>query len=141
MVVTTLDYRKGEKRHFFSLYNPGQGTYVRWGTVAGAGLIILAGAWWIGAKVLGSYDLLAQTIGVVIWIALGAVLSFYLVNRPNLAEFMIMTESEMRKVTWPARRAVIASTRVVIFMTLLLAVLLWLVDVAFKSLFELMKIL
>jgi preprotein translocase SecE subunit len=140
--VTTLDYHKPPRRGFFSLYKPGQGTYVRWGTVGGSAILVFTGAWWIGYKVLGSTgDLLVQTIGVVIWIALGAILTFWAVNKPNLAEFMIMTESEMRKVTWPSRRAVITSTRVVIFLTLVLALLLWFVDVFFKYLFQWIQIL
>ena len=52
-----------------------------------------------------------------------------------------MTESEMRKVTWPTRREVITSTKVVILMTLILAAILWLVDVGFKLLFEALHIL
>src|ERR1035437_896950 len=141
LLVTTLDSRKSGKRNFFSVYKPGQGKYVRWGTVGGAALVILLGAWWMGESVLKPYGMLTQAIGVMVWIALGAVLTFWVVNRANLAEFLIMTESEMRKVTWPSRRAVITSTRVVIFMTLVLACLLWVVDVAFKFLFEWVKVL
>jgi len=72
---------------------------------------------------------------------LGSLLTFWLVNKPSFAEFMIMTESEMRKVTWPTRRHTFTSTKVVIFMALALAVLLWLVDIGFKTLFEYFKIL
>jgi len=54
-----------------------------------------------------------------------------------MAEFMIMTESEMRKVTWPSRKEVISSTRIVILITLILGVLLALVDVGFVQLFHL----
>jgi preprotein translocase SecE subunit len=99
------------------------------------------GAWWLGASVLAAQDQVVKTIGVAIWIGFFALLTFWLVNKPNFAEFMIMTESEMRKVAWPTRRHVYTSTRVVIFMTLLLALLLWCVDVGFKTLFEWMKIL
>jgi preprotein translocase subunit SecE len=139
--VTTLDQRKSTGRSFFSVYKPGQGKYVRWGTVAGAALIILIGAWWMGSSVLAGNEQLIKALGVVIWIAAGALLTFYLVNKPNLAEFLIMTESEMRKVAWPSRRQVIISTRVVIFMTFMLAIILWLVDEGFRRLFEWMHIL
>jgi preprotein translocase subunit SecE len=140
MVVTTTE-AKGAKRSFFSIYKPGQGKYVRWGTVIGAAMIILVGAAWVGEHELGAYGVPTQATGVMIWIALGAILTFWVVNKPNLAEFMIMTESEMRKVSWPSRRVLISSTKVVIFMTLLLAGLLWLVDVGFKAVFEWLHIL
>ena len=140
MVVTTAE-AKGTKRSFFSIYKPGQGKYVRWGTVGGIGVIVLVGAAWLGEHELKPYGVPAQATGIMIWIALGAIAAFWAVNKPSLAEFMIMTESEMRKVTWPSRRALISSTKVVIFMTLLLAGLLWVVDVGFKALFEWMHIL
>ncbi len=47
-----------------------------------------------------------------------------------------MTESEMRKVTWPTRRDVITSTKIVILMTMVLAFMLWLVDIGFYKLFK-----
>ena len=62
-------------------------------------------------------------------------LTFFVVNRPYLAEFMIMTESEMRKVAWPSRRETISSTKVVILLTVLLGLLLFLVDIGFSKFF------
>jgi preprotein translocase subunit SecE len=67
--------------------------------------------------------------------------TFLVVNTPKIAEFLIMTESEMRKVTWPTRREVINSTKIVILLTLALAFLLWVVDLGFYKLFEALKIL
>jgi len=138
--MATLD-GKTEKRSFFSIYKPGQGLYVRWGTVAGLGLIFVVGAWWLAMELKGFNNTLAQAAGVTVWLGLGSLLTFWLVNKPNFAEFMIMTESEMRKVTWPTRRQTINSTKVVIFMTLALAVLLWLVDLAFMKLFQWLHII
>jgi preprotein translocase subunit SecE len=133
-VVTTID-SKQEKRGFFSIYKPGQGKYVRWGTVTGLGLVALIGAGWLGL-LLGFYGRPIQAGAMVAWLAVWSMVIFWVVNTPKLAEFMIMTESEMRKVTWPTRHATINSTKVVIFMTLVLASLLWLVDIGFMKLFE-----
>ena len=138
--MTTLDGKSG-KRSFFSIYKTGQGMYVRWGTVAGLGLIILIGAWWLAFELKGrisSVPIISTC--VMVWIGLGALLAFWLVNKPNFAEFMIMTESEMRKVTWPTRRQTITSTKVVIFLTLVLASLLWVVDLLFLRLFQYLQI-
>jgi preprotein translocase subunit SecE len=138
--VTTLDYKKADKNGPFSIYKPGQGKYVRWGTVAGAGLVILLGAWWIG-NVLQPYGQIAPVVGAGVWVLVLALFTFWLVNKPRFAEFLIMTESEMRKVTWPTRKGVFNSTRIVILMTFLLAGILATVDVAFSKLFHVMGIL
>ena len=140
--MTTLDYGKDGKRGLFSVYKPGQGKYVRWGTVAGLSLFILTGAYWL----VNSTSLVYATVpvkaaAIVIWIAVLGIGTFLLVNTPKFGEFLIMTESEMRKVTWPTRREVIGSTKIVILMTLILAALLWFVDVGFKLLFEALHIL
>jgi preprotein translocase subunit SecE len=139
--VTTLEQKRPDKHGLFSVYKSGQGKYVRWGTVAAIALIAFVGAWWLGTSVLAPYDQVVKTVGICLWLAFFALFAFWLVNKPNFAEFLIMTESEMRKVTWPTRRHVINSTRIVILMTVLLALLLWCVDVGFKTLFEWMKIL
>ncbi|HVS70277.1 MAG TPA: preprotein translocase subunit SecE [Phycisphaerae bacterium] len=136
--MTTLDYKKGEKRGFFTIYKPGQGKYVRWGTVTGSMLIVGLGLWWLSAKTpLSTYDNVAVKAGVLVaWAVVGALVTFYCVNAPKAAEFLIMTESEMRKVTWPTRRELIAATKVVIFLTFVLAVILGSVDLGFLTFFR-----
>ena len=128
--MTTLDVRK-EKHGFFSLYKPGQGKWVRWGTVAGMALIVLCGTWWISEKELATQEAIWKVTGGAVWTLIGAFFTFWLVNSPKMAEFMIMTESEMRKVSWPTRKEVIAATKVVIFVTIVLGVILYLVDIFF----------
>ncbi len=54
---------------------------------------------------------------------------------------MIMTESEMRKVNWPNRIVVMNSTKVVIFLTFVIAVVLGAVDWGFYELFTKIGIL
>jgi len=132
--VTTLDVKK-TKRSFFSIYKPGQGKWVRWGTVAGLGIIAAFGAYWIGAQELAEYNPAIQAAGAVIWFLLWALGTFWVVNSPKLAEFMILIEGEMRKVAWPSRRETISSTKVVIVLTLILGLLLFLVDIGFSQFF------
>lgn len=52
-----------------------------------------------------------------------------------------MTESEMRKVNWPNRIVVMNSTKVVIFLTFVIAVVLGAVDWGFYELFTKIGIL
>ncbi|HVX83220.1 MAG TPA: preprotein translocase subunit SecE [Phycisphaerae bacterium] len=136
--MTTLDYKKEGKRGFFSIYKPGQGKYVRWGTVAGIMLVVGLGLWWLAEKTpLTTYENIPVKTGVLVaWAVLGAFGAFYCVNAPKLAEFLIMTESEMRKVTWPTRRQLITSTKVVILLTFILAVILGGVDFGFLGFFK-----
>ena len=135
---------KAEKRSFFKIYKPGQGKWVRWGTVAGMALVSVSGAYWLAgielADVRSDIKALVQAVVGAVWMILWAWLTFWLVNSPKYGEFMIMTESEMRKVSWPSRREVINSTKVVILLTVILGLLLFLVDVGFVKLFQWMGI-
>ncbi len=138
--MTLLDTSKGDRKSLFAIYKPGQGKYVRWGTVAAMALIVGFGMAWV-YQVFAVKDMAVQTIAMCVWLLAGAALTFWLINKPSLAEFMIMTESEMRKVTWPSRQTVINSTKVVIILTLVLGALLWMVDVGFIWFFEWIGIL
>ncbi len=122
----------------FRIYKPGQGKWVRWGTVVGMTIIAFTGAFWLTQKqgnVVMLPTIWKALVGVA-WIALWALLTFWFVNSLKYGEFMIMTESEMRKVTWPSRREVINSVKIVILLTVLLGVLLWIVDLGFIKLFQ-----
>jgi preprotein translocase subunit SecE len=137
VAVTTLATKREGGGGFFTIYKPGQGKWVRWGTVGGMALIVLCGTFWLtgSEQLLVDKPLAVKAAAGAIWTVLGALLTFWLVNSPKMAEFLIMTESEMRKVSWPSRREVISSTKVVILLTLILGVLLYLVDYLFLNFF------
>ena len=132
--------RKG--RSFFELYKRGQGPYTRGGTALGAGLLILAGADFVYEQ-LGVYRneeaawtlWLQAGIPLLLVVALG-LLTFWVVGANRKAcDFMIATEGEMKKVNWSTRREIIGSTKVVIMFTILLAVILFVVDLVFMTFF------
>jgi preprotein translocase subunit SecE len=129
---------QAEKRSYFSIYKPGQGKWLRWGTVVGAALVIGIGGYWLGFKErhIAPLDIQWHILPVLVWVLLCSWITFWFVNSPAWAEFLIMTESEMRKVAWPSRREVVNSTKVVILLTLSLGGLLWIVDVGFLGLFK-----
>ena len=54
---------------------------------------------------------------------------------------MIATEGEMKKVNWSTRREVIGSTKVVITITIFLAILLFCIDLVFQALFRAIGVL
>ena len=133
-----MSQSQAEKRSYFSIYKPGQGKWIRWGTVAGAALIAGIGGYWLGFKEphIAPLDIQWHILPVTLWVLLCSWLTFWFVNSPKWAEFLIMTESEMRKVAWPSRREVVNSTKVVILLTFGLGGLLWIVDVGFLGLFK-----
>ena len=57
-----------------------------------------------------------------------SVLMMWMVNKPNIADFMISAEGEMKKVNWSSRQEVVVSTVVVISVVIILAVLLGVSD-------------
>ncbi len=124
-------------------YKPQQGFYTR-----------TLSFWW--------FFILAMSLGAFLWSQLAAVrdnaiywqagsligialialpLLYWIVNKPNIADFMIATEQEMRKVNWPSRREIFGSTVVVIGGTLLFAAVLFGFDIFFVTIFEAIGIL
>jgi len=131
---------------FFQVYKKGQGYYTRVGTAAGAG-ILLAGLfhfiwenlnfdedWTPGLWLkIGIPLAVAVLVGLVIYWIVG-------VNRKS-CDFMIATDGEMKKVNWTTKKEIQAATKVVILVTLLTALLLFLVDYVFMSFFSAINVL
>lgn len=145
--MTTASPRATEQgASFFRPYKPGQGFWTRLGTGLGAALIILftiqflyqtLPAWIPGLRRNGwqIYAILA-----VLTTALG-LLTWWLINRPKNAEFLIATDAEMKKVNWTSRRELIGSTKVVVFFMFFIASVLFFYDVIFGYVFFLIKVL
>ena len=68
-------------------------------------------------------------------------LVFFLLNKPDYADFLIATDSEMKKVNWTSRRELFGSTKVVIGFMFLIAALLFIFDLFFGYLFYFMNVL
>ncbi len=125
----------------FNIYKKGQGKYVRMGTVAGIAIILLLGIRWVDDRIIALQPSYIKAIVSLILAAVGAIFSFWIVNKPKFADFMILTESEMRKVAWPLPRVVVTATKLVVLMVFLLAGMLWLVDFGFVWLFQAIHVL
>jgi preprotein translocase SecE subunit len=61
--------------------------------------------------------------------AAGLWIAFRVVHLPVFADFLIATEAELNKVSWPTKRSVVQDTIVVLTTVLLLTVFLFLVDI------------
>jgi preprotein translocase subunit SecE len=70
-----------------------------------------------------------------------ALLVFWLMNKPANADFLIATDSEMKKVNWTTRRELMGSTKIVIIFMFLIAILLFVFDIIFGYLFFYMGVL
>jgi len=79
---------------------------------------------------------------VLVAVLAGAGLLYYFVAaNKSSAEFLIATDGEMRKVNWSSRKDVLGSTWVVIGASVLLAICLLVVDVAFATFFRSINVL
>jgi preprotein translocase subunit SecE len=127
---------------YFSIYKKGQGYWTRMGTVAGVALIgAMTGDFlWnqrinLGLSERGGY-ILVGVFGIIY-----ALLAFHLINRPGSVDFLIATDSEMKKVNWTSKKDLIGSTRVVILFMFVVAVVLFVYDLFFHTIFYLVGVL
>ena len=143
---------RSEKAGFFTIYKKGQGYWTRMGTVFGAALIGLLAAnflyqyapVWLGPTGAGIEQAKATQWGIGIaaaFLAVFALLMFWLMNKPDNADFLIATDSEMKKVNWTSKRELIGSTKVVIIFMFLIAGILFVIDVLFGYLFQFIGVL
>ena len=120
----------------FEIYKRGQGKYTRLGTIIGVMLIATVGAYVLSTTLRGFLPVwAAYGIPTLVWVVIGA-LVFWLVNRPSSADFLIATESEMKKVSWSSKKEIIGSTKVVIIFMIVIAAILFGVDFMFVVLFK-----
>jgi len=83
----------------------------------------------------GDLGLWAETMVPAGLFVILAILIFWLVNKPSLADFFIAAEGEMKKVSWSSRQEIAVSTLIVIFVVIAMAVLLGTTDIAFRTFF------
>ena len=68
---------------------------------------------------------------------IGAIIIYYLVYvKAGTSEFLIATEGEMKKVNWSTRREILGSTWVVIAISVIIAAILFVVDIGFATFFR-----
>lgn len=130
----------------FQIYKKEQGKYVRVGTAIGAAAVLLVLCYytWVvlerqlpgGPAPGGAADATAAlpykvyveyAIPAVMFVAL-AIVGFFYMNKPVVVDFLIATESEMKKVSWSSRAELLGSTAVVLVTVFLLALFIWLAD-------------
>ncbi len=120
------------------IYKKGQGKYTRMTTLLTA-VSLAAIAAVSMSEFLTSYSVTQTPLiryGVpLLLVACVGLLVLWIVNRPRTADFLIATEGEMKKVSWSSKKEIIGSTKVVIITTLIMAMILFIVDLSFRLLF------
>ena len=124
-------------------YKPGQGYYTR--TLSFIWFLTLAAAltlWlWAELGAIRTNTVYWQAGSAIVMALLFVPLLYWVINRPKIADFMIATEQEMRKVNWPSQKEIIGSTAVVIAGTLMMALILFLINIFFGWFFQQIGIL
>jgi preprotein translocase subunit SecE len=125
------------------IYKPSQGYYTRVGTVIGAAILIVAGGVFLSEQIGNMLDPSASYYRPVQYgvsagfMVVMSALVYWIVGLNHRAnDFFIATEGEMKKVNWSTKREVVRSTKVVVVSVLLLAALLFVVDMGFMLIFS-----
>ena len=121
----------------FGIYKSNQGRMVRQFTFFAIAVVAAFGCITLANGPLMPY---AKTIQVGVPIAVWAFccwFAFRVVNFPRFADFLVSVESELEKVTWPGRQEVLQATVVVLFTMFFLGLFLFLIDLLWTWLFNL----
>jgi preprotein translocase SecE subunit len=128
---------------FFHITKRGQGYWTRMGT-AGVAVMLIA---LIGVNIAiimeGQFKVDRKiSIGVAAGVSVAlALLAWRLMNKPSNVDFLVATDSEMKKVNWTSRKDLFGATKVVIIFMFLIALILLLIDIVFGYFFQLISVL
>jgi len=118
------------------VYKPGQGKYTRLCSGFTVAIVVAMGCWQLYKRLeAGDVNLwIAYMVPVGVFVA-AAILVFWLVNKVSLADFLIASEGELKKVNWSSRKEITVSTLIVIIVVVTMAVLLGATDMFFQLVF------
>lgn len=137
---------RGDGAGFFTVYKHGQGYWTRMFTGVGAGVLLAFTVQFMYSRLPAYIPPLAAHRGaliggIIVFIIAVAMLVWRVMNAPTNADFLIATDSEMKKVNWTSRQELIGSTKVVILFMFMIAALLFVLDLYFTRVFYLMGVL
>lgn len=132
----------GSSGGFFTIYKSGQGYWTRLLTFLGFLLVgaLTAHFAYERARAFNADSKVALAIGgglFLVW----AIIQHWIMNKPANVDFLIATDSEMKKVNWTSREQLIGSTKVVILFMFLISATLFVFDIIFGYLFWLIGVL
>ena len=101
-------------------HKPKQGYRIRLTATIALALLSALAAAELYTALVGSPTHIRLALPVVLLVALVGP-ALYLLNRPRVADFLIETQGELARVSWPSRQQVIGSTGAVLVLVLLLS--------------------
>ena len=128
------------------MYKLGQGYWTRVISATAGGVIALLGGWWLH-DIFETIDwginpiFLSWGIGGLFVALCCPAIYFWTARTVKTVDFLVATESEMKKVSWPTRRDVSGSTVIVIFTSMLIALFCFFFDQVFFLLFVQLRVL
>ncbi len=118
----------------FDLYKRNQGKLIRQTTGGVIAAWVLFGSWSLFGALRGTELVTQYTVSFVV-LVLGLQFAFRMVHFPGFADFLIASEAELKKVSWPSRGELIRGTIVVLVVMFLLAVILFCYDIVWRTVF------
>ena len=144
----TAERPEPAKPGFFAIYKKGQGYWTRMGTAIGAGMLGALTTWQIYRYIPAFFSspdpTRPQRIALIvagIFALLFAAFAWRMMNKPGNVDFLIATDSEMKKVNWTSKRELFGSTKVVIIFMFTIAIILFVLDLMFNTLFYWIRVL
>jgi preprotein translocase subunit SecE len=133
---------------FFTIRKKGHGYWTRMGTAIGAGFLGVMVAFELYRQIPtflpGADEKRNHRIAIVIslvFLTAYSLWAFWFTNRPTTVDFLVATDSEMKKVNWTTRAELIGSTKIVIVFMFLIAMYLFSCDLLFGGFFKLIGVL
>ena len=118
----------------FDIYKRGQGYYTRLYSALMMFVIVAFGCYALHEKLRGTNIWVVTLVPAGLCVALSLVI-YWLMNKPNFADFLIAAEGEIKKVSWSSRKEIAVSTFIVIFVVASMTIMLFAADFVFKYLF------
>jgi preprotein translocase subunit SecE len=126
----------------FEIYKKGQGTTARWIAAVGMGALAAFGTFELYDSLsalggnplrMGGVEMSWSTLTSIVVFLAAAALIAWLINLPKFVDYLIMSEIELRKVSWPTREELKRQTTVVIIALVAFSLVLWVADLIFTS--------
>ena len=97
---------------------------------------------WLGSAGVAQSRTKTVTIySIAAFLVLYGLVVFWVMNKPTNADFLIATDSEMKKVNWTSKAELWGSTKIVILFMFLIAAMLFSFDIIFGYFFYFIKVL
>ena len=118
------------------IYKRGQGKNSRLWTAVALLAIVVAGSWKLHLKLQAQDNVWLETLLPALICSVFAAFIYWVSNIPSVADFLIAAEGEIKKVSWSSRKEIVKSTMIVIFVVIVLASGIGLVDLGLWWFFD-----